>query len=595
MLRARHLRLGLLACLSLGGCTGRIGDLSASGGASAPAGAAGAGAFGGPGGVGAVEGTAATGGIAGAGGAGAIGGAAGAGGPVASACTSTLSLGSTPLRRLSRSEYTNTVRDLFGPTTAAPDLIADPRALGFENNAAVLVVTPAAAERYLTVAEGLAAAATAPDKLGALASCLPTVAAANEAACVRTFIHDFGARAFRRPLGDAEIAALAKLFSDARGDGDTLAQAVAVTLTGMLQSPHFLYRPEVLAPAAGQTVATLSPFELASRLSYLLLGSMPDDSLMAAAAAGGLAGKSAIAAEARRLLDDPRARRQVAVFDEQWLDTGKIGGLQKDAATFPDFSPAIATAMKTETDMLVDDVVWASGGDLMALFTASHTFQNQALSAFYGITGAAGSSFVRVALPPTRAAGLLTQGGVMAAIAHAADTDPTRRGKFVRTQLLCETIPPPPPDVMAVATSPEAGQTTRQHAEAQRGSGSCGGCHQLMDRIGFAFESFDPVGRWRDTDHGRPVDDSGEIVGTDIPGKFDGAVELGRKLASSAQVRRCVVTQWWRFASGRVEEPADACALEQIERAFGASGNRVRDLLLATTQSDGLAYRSVMP
>ena len=113
--------------------------------------------------------------------------------------------------------------------------------------------------------------------------------------------------------------------------------------------------------------------------------------------------------------------------------------------------------------------------------------------------------------------------------------------------------------------------------------------------VALTFESFDPVGRWRDTDHGRPVDAPGEIVGTDVPGKLDGAVELGRKLASSAQVRRCVVTQWWRFASGRVEEPADACALEQIERAFGASGNRVRDLLLATTQSDGFTYRSVTP
>ena len=183
----------------------------------------------------------------------------------------------------------------------------------------------------------------------------------------------------------------------------------------------------------------------------------------------------------------------------------------------------------------------------------------------------------------------------MAAIAHAADTDPTRRGKFVRMQLFCETIPPPPPDVMAVPTSPDAKQTTRQHAEAQRGSGSCGGCHQFMDRIGFALEHFDAVGRWRDTDNGQPVDASGEIVGTDVPGTFDGAVELGRKLASSAQVQRCVVTQWWRFASGRVEEAADACALEQLDQAFVGSGSRVRDLLMATTQSDGFGYRSVAP
>ena len=118
----------------------------------------------------------------------------------------------------------------------------------------------------------------------------------------------------------------------------------------------------------------------------------------------------------------------------------------------------------------------------------------------------------------------------MAAIAHAADTDPTRRGKFVRVQLLCETIPPPPPDVMAVPSTPDAGQTTRQHAVSQRGSGTCGGCHQFMDRIGFALENFDPTGRWRDSQNGQAIDASGEIVGTDVPGTLNGPAELGRKL-----------------------------------------------------------------
>ena len=191
---------------------------------------------------------------------------------------------------------------MFGAQAPAPDSIADPRSLGFDNNAEVLVVTPTAAERYLTVAETLAAAATA--DLGALSPCLATATGASESTCVETFIRDFGGRAFRRPLADAERAALGKLFSDARGDGDTLAQALAVTLTGMLQSPYFLYRTEVSPPAGGQPVAALSPFELASRLSYLLWGSMPDDALFAAAAANQLDGKNAIAAQARRLLDD---------------------------------------------------------------------------------------------------------------------------------------------------------------------------------------------------------------------------------------------------------------------------------------------------
>jgi hypothetical protein len=503
-------------------------------------------------------------------------------------------LGSTPLRRLSVTEYTNTVRDLFGPGAPAPDLLADPRTTGFDNDADLLTVSPAAAERYLTAAENLAGTATA--DLGALSPCLATATATSEATCVDGFIRDLGRRAFRRPLADAEATALAGLFTSARSDGDSLAQAVAVTITGMLQSPYFLYRAEVSQAAAGQTAARLAPYELASRLSYLLWGSMPDDTLMAAAAADQLGSKELIAAQAQRMLDDPRARAMVAGFDEQWLQTYRLSSIQRDAATFPDFSPAIAAAMKTETDMFVDDVVWQSGGSLMDLFTASYTFRNKTLSTFYGgATGAAGAAFARVELDPTRTAGLLTQGGVMAAIAHAVDTDPTRRGKFVRVQLLCESIPPPPPEVNTMATSADPGQTTRQHAVAQRGSGSCGACHQLMDRIGFGFENYDAVGRWRDTDNGQPVDATGEIVGTDVPGAFDGPATLGQKLAGSAEARRCAVTQWWRFAAGRTEETADACAIAGVDQAFAASGNRVRDLLLAITQTDGFAYRKVEP
>src|SRR6266540_1969844 len=573
MSRARH--IGLCATAAMTACMGQIGVHSGSGGGGGPGGAAGTRSSAG---TGAAIGTPA--GTAGAG-----VGAGGTTGATACAMAAAPVLGSTPLRRLSLAEYTNTVRDLFGAATPAPDLLADPRTLGFDNNADLLTVSPASAERYLTVAESLAAGAVA--NLGALAPCLATATAASESACVGSFIRDFGRRAFRRPVADAEVTALAVVFSGARGDGDSLAQAVAVTITGMLQSAHFLYRAEVAPPANGATVARLGPFEQASRLAYLLWGSMPDEALMTAAAANQLGTKAELAA---------RARAMVAGFDEQWLETYRLTSIQKDAATFPDFTPAIATAMKTETDLFVDEAAWQSGGDLMELFTAPYTFRNKALSGFYGAAaGPTGTSFVRVDLDPARAAGLLTEGGVMAAIAHSVDTDPTRRGKFVRVQLLCESIPPPPPDVNAVPTSAGAAQTTRQHAVSQRGSGSCGACHQLMDRIGFGFEHYDAVGRWRESENGQPIDATGEIVGTDVAGAFDGAAELGRKLAGSAQVRRCAVTQWWRFVAGRAEEAADACALETVDRAFAASGNRVRELLVAITQTDGFGYRKVQP
>jgi hypothetical protein len=230
---------------------------------------------------------------------------------------------------------------------------------------------------------------------------------------------------------------------------------------------------------------------------------------------------------------------------------------------------------------------------MMDLFTAPYAFRNKTLSDFYKAGGATGNGFARVDLDSTKYAGLLTQGGMMAAIAHTNQTDPTRRGKFVRVQLMCESIPPPPPNVMATPTNPDPNLTTRQRAENQRGSGVCGSCHQLMDKIGFGLEHFDAVGRFRDQENGKPIDVTGEIVGTDVPGTFDGAAELGKKLAASGELRQCAVTQWFRFAQGRSEESADACALERLNKAFGDSGNHVRELLLAMTQSDAFTVRSI--
>jgi hypothetical protein len=514
------------------------------------------------------------------------------GGGSTTGCSSSPTAGTTPLRRLSRTEYINTARDLLKDPTLDPDVIADPLTLGFENNAAVLTVTPTAADRYMTVAESLAAAATR--NLGALSPCLSTATSTSESGCVQQFLRDFGSRAFRRPLQDAEVTALQNLFSSARMDGDTLAQALGTAIAGILQSPYFLYRVELSAPSGGSAYARLSPWEIASRLSYLLWSSMPDDTLFTAARNNQLGSKEGISTQAQRMISDERTRAMVAGFDQDWLLTYKLGSIQKDNATYPDFTPSVASAMQTETDMFVDDVVWKSAGNMMDLFTAPYAFRNKTLSDFYKTgTAASGNAFARIELDGTRYAGLLTQGGMMAAIAHTNQTDPTRRGKFIRVQLMCETIPPPPPNVMATPTNPDPNMTTRQRAENQRGSGVCGSCHQLMDKIGFGFEHFDAVGRWRDQENGKPIDATGEIVDTDVPGTFDGAPALGKKIAFSAELRACTVTQWFRFAAGREEEAADACTLAQLNKAFADSGNHVRDLLLATTQSDAFMYRTV--
>ena len=289
------------------------------------------------------------------------------------------------------------MRDLFKNPTLAPDVITDPLALGFENNAAVLTVTPTAADRYMTVAESLATRRH--EQLG-VAFALSDDGHEHQ----RGHLRAASAARFWRPRVPPSARGrrgyrAAKSLRDARTDGDTLAQALGVAIEGILQSPYFLYRAEIGSPANGMPYSQLSQWEIASRLSYLLWSSMPDEPLATAARTNQLGSKDAILGQAKRMLGDERARAMVANFNQQWLLTYKLDSIQKDAATYPDFTPSVASAMQTETDMFVDDVVWQSGGSMMDLFTAPYTFRNKALSDFYKASGGAtGNRFARVDL-----------------------------------------------------------------------------------------------------------------------------------------------------------------------------------------------------
>ena len=500
------------------------------------------------------------------------------------------------IRRVNRLEYNNTVRDLLGDTTHPADTFpAEERRLGFDNNADALSVSPVLAEQYMLAAESLAAAAV-DAHWATLVPCAPgTTGAAAVDACGRDFIAGFGKRAYRRPLDADDLAPLTAVFD--AGKATDLKTGIRLVIATALQSPRFLYRVELgAAPRAGATVVKLDDWEMAARLSYLLWHSAPDDMLFAAAEAGRLTAAADVAAQVRRMVADPRARGVVADFNAQWLRVDEIDGVEKVATAFPKYSPAIAGLMQQETSTFLDYVTWDGAGDLATILTAPFTFANATLAQYYGFAGVSGDAFVKTPLgAATHRAGVLSQGGLLSLLGKADQTSPVHRGKFVREQLLCMQLPPPPANITIKPPELSTTLTTRQRFTQHSIDPACTGCHHLMDPIGLGFEDFDGAGVFRASENGQPIDDSGEVQDSDVTGPFHGVGELAAKLSSSAQVRSCVATKWFRYGYGRGETAADACSLESLNIQFAAGGFKILDLLIGLTQTDAFLYRQVTP
>jgi hypothetical protein len=515
------------------------------------------------------------------------------------ACEASLEPGPAPIRRLTRVEYNNTIFQLFGdvsqPANAFPP---DEEAGGFDNQADVLVVSPLLAENYQSAAENLAATHTA-SLMQQLPNCLGS--SIDEASCAgdaEAFVRSFGKLVFRRPLTDAEVQTYVGLFSK----GTTLDQAphsptmgLQLVVSALLQSPNFLYRVEfgMAEPSEGDVVA-LTDYEIASRLSYLLWNSMPDPILFEAADAGLLRDPGEIEDQARRMLDTPRARAAVENFHRQWLHLDEIEPViranGKNSEIYPDYYDGLPSLWRTETEAFLDHAIFEEGANLEHLFTAPYTMMNEELADFYGIEGPTGVAFTRVDLDPEKYAGFMTHPGLMALFAKPDRSSPIHRGKFVRESILCQAPPPPPDDIPEPPTVDE-NQTTREQFAEHSENPACAGCHSLMDPIGFGFEHFDGMGRYRNTEWGLEIDASGQLWGTDVDGTFDGAVELARLLASSDRVKACVVSQWFRFGYGRFETEEDTCSVDEIRTAFAASNYDIKELIIALTRTDAFRYR----
>ena len=485
-----------------------------------------------------------------------------------------------PLRRLTELQYRNAVRDVFKQQVALPSDFAIPTlgspASGFSTDPEYNAVDLGVARRLHDSATSLPLAVV--DKLPGL---LPCASSPNDT-CASTFIDTYGRKAYRRPLTAPEKATLTKAFKLGTG-ADAFKDGIAAVVAVMLDSPQFLYQTEI-GEADDSGAAKLGGYEIASRLSLLLWDSVPDDALLEAAGSGVLDAPKGIRTQVDRMLADPKARDTVVRFAREWIHLPRPAvGQRTDKA----YTEALATAIQGEFDRFIGDAFLNDNAPLETFLSSPEPYKNATLDAFIKANGGYNGR-----------SGLLTQPAVLTGLAGASDTSPIRRAVFVRTKVTCEEFPAPPADANAVDSElPLPANATQQDRAAARSKDSrCAGCHSLIDPLGFGFESFDELGRFRQTSKdGSRIDPTGDFVepvDKNLAGKFSSLPELGKRLSGSPAVAECLGRQYFRFNYGRMDGDADACSIHGIADRFKDSGLGLRDLIVSVTTADEFRFRS---
>jgi hypothetical protein len=504
-----------------------------------------------------------------------------------------------PVRRLSKLEYDNTLRDLLGLTDSIKtDITADTESAnaGFVRGGAI---TDGDDARKLLAGSAAISDAVLP-KLAQLLPCAPLPTAAPEQdTCVVKFIDQFGRRAYRRPLSATEADQAHKLYTTLRSAdvGASFEEAVGDLVSAFIQSPQFLYHWELgpNAPIKDGNLVRYNSYEVASRLSYMFWATMPDDKLFAAAGVDALKTPEQIAEQARRLLNDDRAKQGLADFHTQWLELGALTQTPKDDGL--GFTPAIGQAMLNETRDFVASVFQGSKatGTLDTLLTSNNTVIDPSLAKFYGVT-ASGTGPQAVALKSTERAGIMTQLAFLTSRADPGDSHPVRRGDTLLRRLLCvELVVPPTLMVPPVADAVPGGATTRQRFEMHKAP-QCAGCHAMLDPAGFAFEAYDAVGAYRKLDQGKAVDTTGSLV---LPNNetitFKDAIDLTSQLAKKDVVRDCMSLQWTRYMLGRREVDGEAPSIAVARDVWKQKNYDFRELLVGLTRTRSFTHRSLSP
>ena len=376
-------------------------------------------------------------------------------------------------------------------------------------------------------------------------------------------------RAFRRPVSEDEINVFVGLTERVVAHGESFAAAMQVAVTAVLVSPHFLFRIETdKNPNDSNDRHPLSDYELATRLSYFLWSSMPDDELMTHADKGDLHTDTVIDQQVKRMLTDPKSRALVDNFAEQWLHLRILNEITPDPKAFPDFNTELRDDMKRETSRFFEHIM-RDDCSILDFLDGSYTFVNERLAKHYGLDGIRGPEFQQVNLTGKNRAGLLTQGSILTLTSNPDRTSPVKRGKWVMEVILNQPPPPPPPNVPELKETaklqPE--MTLRQQLELHRENASCASCHRVMDQLGFGIENFDAIGRWRDTDGSQPLDTRGELPGGG--GTFAGPIELtGVLRRKQCEFGECLAEKMLTYALGRGLEYYDQCATAKIVRSL---------------------------
>ena len=406
----------------------------------------------------------------------------------------------------------------------------------------------------------------------------------NEDEAARAIIANFARRAYRRPITPDEVGRLDEIFQMDRKDGGTFQSSVKLALEAVLVSPNFLFRGELQPePDNPRAIHPVDEYALASRLSYFLWSSMPDDELFAQAAKGTL--RKNLEPEIRRMLKDPKAHALVENFADQWLQIRNLATITPDKATFPEFDEDLRTAMAGETERFFEYIM-RDNRSVLEFLDADYTFLNERLARHYGINGINGSGFRRVSLKGTGRGGLLTQASILTITSTPTRTSPVKRGRWVLDNILGAPPPPPLPNVPVLkeGKAARAEGTLRQRMEQHRADPNCATCHARMDPIGFGLENYDGVGAWRTKDGNFAIDAGGKLFTGE---SFNGAAELKTILLKRKrdQFARCLSEKMLTYALGRGLENYDKCAVDKIVKDLQHNGYKFNSLVLGVVQS----------
>ena len=508
--------------------------------------------------------------------------------PVATDC-GTLQPGRRLLRRLSHEEYRHTIFDLLEiEIDAKAAFVADPNSHGFDNPPDLLNVSSLLVNQYREMAEQIGEQVT-------LDSWLPCELSEGNIHCAQQFIINFGQRAFRRPLTQEEVNRYLEIYRLVVAQ-ECFEQGIRWVIIGMLQSPHFLYRSELGWLDGNQF--KLSAYEIASELSYLIWQSMPDDELFQLAAQGELLDPQVVQNQLERMLTDPRSVRTAQYFIERWLHLDRLMQVTRDSIIYAALYFELREMMLTETRIFVEEL-WKSTAEFSSLFLSNHSWINQELADYYelelGEQHSQFTNFYRTGLDATRPAGILTQGAFLTTHAAPTSSSPILRGVTLREQILCDHLDPPPEGLEIIPPSFDPNLSTRERFAAHTEDPLCASCHTLIDPLGFAFENYDGIGRYRLTEgeselmidsSGNLETTSGEVI------SFSGIGELSNALAQDTKVHACYVKQWLRFGIGETEGLDSECYTAELLAEFQGDQFSLQSPIQRLTALPHFYYRS---